>query len=519
MDAARGYPTYWTPERLIKHLWYRLYTWSGGTEDDPYAHVPRMGTKFSWDPQTCVFLASEMHQKLPDLPLNGWMAAGIMDKACEMCGAYGWRAVPSNTQNAIEFFRRTQVDYTNEPDEAPPEGVPIQLQRAGTATDSNTAYDFHVSDDYRKTITQLTVDGAPPEIEAELSYTGVAGDTLEYVHSAAELTAFKAIINGNGKNAVVNGLVIADVLANTRAAYELAKHEYPQVGALRIKHGAALETILSGYNAELAGKYGLDVLEIARPIAAELFSRIGTTDARYAIRIQVDDTNDGNSWHTVQSDPGLRVQDDGTIILSGLMSDEVGSDSLYVFLMTVETNSVLFKHIKMTVVIQHDARCTSTVGVRSSDTFSGRAADPNSITGELDPTWCEQATGPAEYILATDRDPDMVRQDDDGAFRMQHRVASIYSDGVTSTSDAYRDDQTDLDKHGDRRFKDKARVARAQQWKMIGIRSDYRVGMYIGSMYERGGTKTGIRPINAPIARILYRFDGAQHTEITCDGF
>jgi hypothetical protein len=518
LDAAAGYPTFWTPEYLIKHLWYRLYTWSGGTGDDPYAHVPRMGTKFSWDPQSCTFAASEMHQKLPDLSFNGWMAAGILDKVCDICGAYGWRTVPWNVQNAIEFFRRTQVDYTNEPEEPPIDAQPIYLQRAGTATDSNTAYDFHVSDDYRKTVTQLTVDGAPPEIEAVFSMaSGV--ETLEYVHTAAEFSAFKAIINGNGTNAVVNGQVVSDVLANTRAAYELAKAEYPMVGAIRLKDGANLDTILYGYDGEFADKYGLDTLAISRPIAEELLTRIGDSDARYGVRVQVDDTNDGNGWHTVQTDPGLKCRGDGTIVLSGLMADEAGNDALYNYLMAHETDSVTFKDVRICAVIQHDARTTSTIGVRSSGTFVGRQADPNGIAAELDPTWLAQSTGPAEYILASERDPDMTREDDDGAFRIQHRMDSIYSDGVSATSDAYRDDQTDLDKHADRRFKDKARVGRAQQWKMIGIRSDYRVGMFIGNMVERGGTLTGVRAINAPLIRVVWQFDGPQHTELVCDGF
>jgi hypothetical protein len=54
---------------------------------------------------------------------------------------------------------------------------------------------------------------------------------------------------------------------------------------------------------------------------------------------------------------------------------------------------------------------------------------------------------------------------------------------------------------------------------MIGIRSDYRVGMFIGNMVERGGDRTGIRAINAPLVRVVWQFDGPQHTELVCDGF
>jgi hypothetical protein len=451
--------------------------------------------------------------------MNGWQSAGIMDKLCEMAGSYGWTVVPSGTTSAIEFFRRTQVDYTNEPSEAPLEGAMLQLQRAGSATDSNTAFDFHATTDYRKTVTQLTVEGQPAEIEALFEYSGTADDTLEYAHSSADLTAFKAIITGNGTNAVVNGVAVSGILCKTREAYELAKHEYPQVGAFRIKTGTAIETILNGYDGELAEKFGFDVLDIARSIGAEQCTTIGESDVRYSVRVQVDDTNDGNNWHTVRVNPGLRVTDDGLIILAGLMSDDVGNDALYRFMMAYEPGDVIFKHVRINAVIRHDGRVMSTIGIRGSDTYSGRSADPNGIRTELDPTWLEQATGPSAYVLAAEREPDQLRPEQDGAFRIQHRMGSVYSDGVTATSDAYRDDQSDLDGHADRRFKDLARAPRAETWKVIGIRPDWRVGVFCTGVKETGGDRTGMIPINAAVTRVVYRFEGAQHTEVTMDGF
>jgi hypothetical protein len=519
MDAGRGYPTFWTPERLWKHLWYRLYFWSGGTGEDAYAHVPRMGTKFSWAESAVSFAADEMHRKLPDLQMNGWKTGGIFDKLCEVVGTFGWNLLYSGTVSAVNIFHRSQIDMSNEPNEPPLEGVEIQLQRAGSADDVNTAYDFHVSDDYRKTVTQVTVEGAPIEIEALLSLTELASDTLEWAHTAAQFSAFKAIIEGDGTNAVVNGQVVADIKCLTREAIDLAKANYPMVGALRLKPGADLDTIMSGSGGTLAALLS-NLLQINRPLASdEQIQEIDGTDLRYEVRVQVDDTNDGNSWHTV-GNAGFKVRDDGLIIFQNILCDEAGTDALYLGLLADEPSIVTFKHVRINAVVFHDARCSSTVGLRSDGTFVGKQADPNGIRQELDPSWCVQATGPAEYILASDRDPDMSRPGEDGSFRLQHQVGSIPTDGQSGTLTAiYRDDQTDLDAHAARRLKDLGRIGRAHQWKVIGIRPDYRVGTFISRIRERGGDKTGTRDIQGAVMDAVFNFHGTQHTQITCEGF
>jgi hypothetical protein len=535
--AGSGTPTFWTPQRVLRHLWYRLtvYDWEAGSTPI-YAHVPRIDSdKITWQADTLNDFSDQMTKKLPDLNKRAWYLSKLLTTLCELSGIYGWNTIPfDSVHSQIIFFPRIAPGgTTDEPTQAPPGGITLDLQREGTPSDLSTMHDFHLTDDYDETLTQIYAEGAPIEIECELTLGNLdpADDTLEKAWTATDESKFIDMIEGNGTYAKnVSGRVLdgsgADklsILSKSTAAIDMAQASYPTVfRAIRIKKGTPFDTIMQGGTNQLLKDFEQHLLKGYRPLAGDdqvqrIHDGNKATDLVYQVKIQVSSLPAGvppEDYHTVTCNPGLRMTPDGLIWLDGLGTSIDGTDTatdcIYYGCLQVDPYQALLKRIRINGVILHDARIMSSKGLYDD-------LDPNKIAREIDPTWMKKGLGPAGHAVAADLDkPD--------GFRWQHQVNSSPMDADTIDDVAkpfnreYRTDQADLDAFAERTLKQKARIARAARYSLIGIRPDLRVGTWIESV-KLHGNAGGLRRVRAALIEVSWTYDGRQDTSVALEGF
>lgn len=552
-DPDNFTPTFWTPLRALRHLWYRMmaYTWDSAPAG--FIHIPRPDLeKIDWPEASLAFSAPEMSKKLPDPGnrLNGLSFAEILTEILEATGSYGWRLNylnDSTAKSVIEIFQRVPIQNADGSlFNTGVTGIPIEIQRGGIADDINTAFDFQSERDYSKTVTQLTVEGAPLELELSLQLTdGGATDTLERAWTDDDQKGFSDIIKGlgtgsDGAHALVDGQLMDGkdgrpcVFINTTEAVQLARAEYPLCWrAFKLKPGAALDALLKGGTGDPLTDFFEWLHHYDRPIAGEdqvqkILDKDGQeTEERFQVRIEVDPARDGKNYHTAHANPGLRPTPRGIIFLDGLTDEQGDVDRIYNGSMLVDPENLQLRYIKLNAVLNHDARCRSIAALQSNVQGLGglNVMDPNNITPELDPSWLDMGTGPSAYTLAA-ADVDHV----DG-FRRQIQVNSWPSAKASYGKDAdnkdippplnreYRTDQADLDALAARRFRDRAKVARVDSWRYIGIRPEFRAGVFIDTIETREGSPDVTRIVNAAVAEATFHVSGAQATEIKLEGF
>jgi hypothetical protein len=239
------------------------------------------------------------------------------------------------------------------------------------------------------------------------------------------------------------------------------------------------------------------------------------TDTPYPVRIQV--SNHGaNAFHQVLANAGLRVTADGTIWFDGLTDEQAGGDNIYAGFFLISPAGVAVKDIRLNAVITHDVRVRKVLSLADS----GAGADPNLIAAQLDESVKRKGSGPTKYILATGKEPSAVEQLGKSGYRVQHQVTSNPTQneqlaGVAlPLSRVYRDDTADLEAHAARRFKDAAKLKKAQKWILIGIRPEIRAGHWLHKIAFVGEDAEGEYEVNAPIAEVTWDFDGAQKTTV-----
>jgi hypothetical protein len=70
----------------------------------------------------------------------------------------------------------------------------------------------------------------------------------------------------------------------------------------------------------------------------------------------------------------------------------------------------------------------------------------------------------------------------------------------------------------ERTLKQKARIARAARYSLIGIRPDLRVGTWIESV-KLHGNAGGLRRVRAALIEVSWTYDGRQDTSVALEGF
>ena len=548
------FPTFWTPARALVHLCYRLFYYDWDSAPEAFRHTPRVDTqKVEWPGDSLNFASPEMLKKLPDPgnALNGKSFSEILSEILEATGMYHWRLGYKNDNygtSVIQIVPRVrpeaqqvQAAQTADP---PVRGIDIEIQRGGDADDINTAYDFQSERDYSRTVTQVHVEGAPIEIEAEFKYENGADDTLEPAWNADDQAAHTAIIMGTGGGGTYARVDDVDmdgtngrpkVLINTIEAVQLARAEYPLVWrAFKLKRGTKLDTVMKGGVGEPLLIFFDWLLQHFRPFAGEdqaqrIFDENGIeTDERYQVRIQVDPGCTGAAYHTVHANPGLRPTARGLIFIDGLTDELAAQDNLYNGSLIMDPLNVSLKWIKINAVVNHDARCRSVAALQAVQVEGAvglSTQDPNLIAPELDPSWLQVGMGPSAYGLAS------ADIDHPEGFRQQYQVASYPSAkssyGVDSEGQPIesplnrplRDDQADLDAVAAKRLRDKARVGHVDAWRYIGIRPEFRAGTFIDRIATKGSTSPVQRAVNAAIVETTFHINGPQVSEIKLEGF
>jgi hypothetical protein len=538
-----GKTTFWTLQLAMRYLWYCL----NGASEAPWEDLPYLDPdKIVWPKESLALFDSDTGRKiLPDLDLNGWSALAVLDKLLDVSGDYGLRVYPGDDTSQLAFYPKRPGNL-----EAARRGHTLDLQREGAAQDLRTVYDFLAETDYSDAASNVVVEGAPFEIEAEFRYTQTSGtDTLEPAWDAAEAAEMKAIVAGDGTYAsvlkdpgstdtartLVDGhdaagkhpgdegydqtTAVPLIYAKTREAIQLAREHCPRAfRAYRLRY-QNLATILEGYNSAFAAWSG-QVLQRYRAILEEQLQLMLTTageqtDTPYPVRIHVSVHNQ-YAYHQVLANAGLRVTADGTLWFDGLTDEQAGGDNIYSGSFLIDPSACAVKDIRLNAVITHDVRVRKVLSLADS----GDGADPNRIGAELDDTVKHKGSGPTKYILATGKEPSAVEQLGKSGYRVQHQVGSnpTQNERLATVplplSRVYRDDTADLEAHAARRFRDLAKLKKAQKWVLIGIRTDLRAGDWLHGIQFVGGDGGEAYAVNAPIAEVTYDFDGAQKTTV-----
>jgi hypothetical protein len=530
LNGRAGLTTFWTVQFAMQYLWWWLA--SGGAWTAPWDDLPSLDPdKIVWPVESLgVFDCPAGQTILPDLDMNGWSALAVLDKLLDVSGDFGLQLTPGDGVSVLGFYAKRPQN--NEVDN----GHVLDLQRSGPAADIKTLYDFLAETDYSDAITNLVVEGAPFEIEAQFVFSGTEGtDTLEPAWDAAEEAEFRAIVAGNDVYASVltdpasgSGRTLMDgggsparplIYTRVREAVQLAREHCPRAfRAFRLRY-QNLATILAGYSSAFSAWSG-QVLHRYRAILEEQLQLMLTaageqTDTPYPVRIQVS-AHGANAFHQVLANAGLRVTADGTIWFDGLTDEQASGDNVYSGSFLISPSGVAVKDIRLNAVITHDVRVRKVLSL--SDSSGG--ADPNRIGAELDDTVKVKGRGPTKYILAAGKEPSAVEQLGKAGYRVQHQVTSNPTQNESlggaplPLSRVYRDDTADLNAHAARRFKDAAKVKKAQKWVLIGIRPEIRAGHWLHKIAFVGEGAEGEYEVNAPIADVTWDFDGAQKTTV-----
>jgi len=467
---APGVATYWTPKRMLQYLRYVATIY-----DPPAFYAADFAcldsSRVLWP--AAEFNPGVLDRKLPEIDFQGQTLLGALQKTLDVSGDYGLRLEPlASGQNVLSYYARTSETSGDA------RGVALTLQRSGAATDCRTAFDFSAESDASATVAGVLVEGGVARIESEFEYANSGGDTLVPAWSADEESAFKGLIS-----------------AATNKAYALrqARQNYPKVfRAFRIPGDAAdVLTKLAGHGAVFQDA---PTLKVARtPGAVQLEAQSESSGERRGllrvpVRIQVSENGGSSDFHDVTANSGFRASADGLIWFDGLTDDLAGADNLYTGSLSYDPDHAALKRVRLNCALPHDVR------VRSARDIFSSSLDPNAIAGELDATLA--ANSLQHYIDAPD------------AFREEHQVASkpaLVFDGAPRER-VRQTDAAQLAAHAERRLRDKARVARRSVWRLIGIRPEFRAGLYLREVRLVGGTLDAF-PVRAPLARVIYDFE------------
>lgn len=544
-NAEQGIAIPWTPERFLQYL--RLFSHFDPSAFDSKNYykqdIRRLDSRLTtWLPGDVNFPGAEMRKKMPDIIFQGMSLLGAIVKTLDVSGEYGLWMLPQDKKCRVCFYPRSlrQNDGGNQQD--------IPLQRSGPALDLNTAFDYSAFTDASETCTGVLVEGASPKMEAEFKYTNTpAEDALIKAWSAAEETDYFAIIKGNntwasvlekpgdfgGKRVLMDGTNDAAgnptprIPARTNAAVTLARQHYPKV--FRAMQLVANPTTIPMYHTIMKGVddayENVPILNISRPPQLEQLQpyRDDGNDVRgwlrYPFRIQITGTDTDNVWHDVGPNNGLRVTADGLIWFDGLTDNDGLSDRIYTNQLRLnDITPVKLKKIKINCAIPLDCRMKST----AFELFDGGTEDPNDIYDQLNEDLVNLAgTGARSslqhYVFA----PDSYRQEEQiNSYPAAHKEYKNPTGGTNADgSDRYdtaplarvlHTDAVRIDGHAKRRFKDKVRFKKTQKWRMIGIRSEYRAGYYIGQVVFSGAGATGGYKVGAPLGKVTWDFENQE---------
>ena len=568
-----GVLTAWTPRRWLEYLWLVAHMdpskeLSGGETVVPENEILQwrslVNSNINWKRETITGLRSvdygdvsidPLDRKMPDVTFQGQALMLAIVKTLDIFGTHGmtfeYEASGSNdTKSQVVFFAREKANQTsNASDPAQSQGSQdeeyddksvIPLQRSGTVSDINTAFDYQLSQDATNVIGSVLVEGDNIIMETELEWNGnEATSTFIPSWTTAEEAAFIAGIKGKvpsspatgrryakypstiGDTDHANYTEIADGLGgrplargSTMDAVKLLRQFFPRVfRAFWIKTENLSTAVKEGVDNKLKGLTLLDAPRppLPRQMQYALIPALrDTTPSHRArdylpVRVQVKSSTGllANIFHDVTNINGLRVLGNGEIFLDGLAEELDGSDDIdkiYEGRLTSGPSinaavlEVKLKLIKINIAFPHDHRVV------------GYYEHPEGLW-EFDSQLASDLVGPP-----------MMYIDSPGSYHEVHQIGSkpgpvdkFFKDDPDwtgqerylppGTERAYADD------HARRKIALASQLLQESLWRVVGIRPSYYVGKWIEKVKMVSPlSDEGDWLIEAPIESVTFDF-------------
>jgi len=524
-NLASGQLTAWTPRRYLQYL--RLLTRLGGGDVQGVDYTKWRSLKecdrLEWLDSANNLIGKDTEQefdpldrKLPDMSFRGMKMLGAIHRILEAAGTHGLYLEYTDTKSYVSFYPRgfsgaLDVNFS---------AVDFRLLRGGPANDINTIYDFELEEDASETAESVLVEGARVHVESEFdTSSGVA--TLTPAWTAAQETAFKAMITGDGQHALFPSVInttdldsVADgsvdgifARAKTPEAVALARQFWPTVGRAFVINSVNLAAlgITEGLSGEFADQDFYPLLNIkGRKVNSEqLQFYVGDEGDRlaqkYPARIQI---NQNGEWKDVPFGVGFRVDERNWIWIDGLWEEaDGGSFCLY-------DGKLLGAASDPDATVTRDMRLNAAIALdHRVDGYAESDLDSTSFDVDL---FLQLGGPPLTYIdspnayheeIQFNSSPTPARQvlDADGVNYVDTPITRYLPPGTERSHAQYAAER--------KLFSDRW-VRRRSQWDYVGIRPDFKIGQWVGvvKVINSDIATDSDYEINAPIEQITDNF-------------
>lgn len=513
----RGELTAWTPRRFLMYLQLLSNISRGevpGTDHEYWRSI-KNSVRIKWLSSSLNMIGSDgtqsfdpLDRKMPDVDFRGMNMLGAIDRTLKVSGTHKLRM----DGKYVEFYPVfvSALRRTNDFD------MDIRMEKGGSATDVFTAYDFRLEEDASQVTHAALVKGA--NVKAESSFSSTAG-TVKPGWTAAQQAAFVAGIRGNGTNAQypsaqgnetdTSTFVTADgtnsrptISANSKEAIDHLRLFFPKVFTNFIidTQAAAAAGIMDGANNEYTDTDKYPYLQKhGRPVGPHQLQYFlgdvnGNSNQRlpsnYPIRVQVNSS--GSDYYDAPFNIGVRMDGDGSFWLDGIAEQADGEYyCIYEGNLIGSAASISLRDYKINCAIAYDHRVTG-------------YSESTRARNQLDEESQRDMEGPP-----------MVFIDSPGGYREEHQINSkptehdsLLNDGshVTTPITRILPPGSEADHAEFAAARAKARnewVKRRSSWKLIGIRPEYRAGMWINKINFTDGTEYRL---DAALENVTYDF-------------
>lgn len=546
-DDGLLYP--WTVRRFLKYLWViaNVNPNAGGVTGiygTRWRNLYGAGSpKLTWDAARIAAITGlatpggtdPLDRKMPDINFQGLTLLSAINRCLGAAGTHEIVIVP-------------QADGTSKLDFAPtgyPEASGIgvaqelRLQRAGAAEDSDTIFDYNCVEDASETFDSVLVEGDVVRVETRAEYDPDAESTskLAKAWTDDEEDAFLKCVNGGtstdgsdtyakiptilGDEAFSASWADADgdggrplAYARTPEAIALARQSFPRVFRAFRLMTANLGTALSGQGSEYSSTPTWARLIAQRPVLADQLqyylrdlSASGTEtgnilSVRMPVRVEIYRRED-EKWLEIPREVQLRVTGDGVVWLDGLAEAENGKDyCLY--------SGDLEDYTKVLDVEMRKFRLN--VGMPMDHRVQGYAAVGTSVLH-------------ADYTGAIDGSP-LLYIDSPQSYHEHHQVGSYpaaaakyYAGGTGTAAPLTRmlppgGEAGAAGYAATRRLASAQRIKKTSSWSMVGIRGEYRAGMWIEKIFLDDGVTPVFYSVDGSVEKVTWDFCQGQATSI-----
>jgi hypothetical protein len=515
----------WTPRRALEYLYLLTHCERDGFNQSVKGYrTLRDSVRIDWPVDAAGIISGDtgdgdpLDKKLPELMLQRSVLSALV-QVLRAAGTHDLRLEPVGNASRVVF-----ADITTLPDNA----LDIPVIRGGVPDDINTAYDFDLHEDPTDTAEAVLVEGASAKAEAQFEYDPAeTNNTIKPAWNATRQGYFAKVIWGAAETAEAGEWAMIPTTAGAEptlacngangtptvpscsaAAVQLARRLYPDVWAEFVVDSTKAHTagILKGLNADggaTSPKYANDTeypfYSGARPVLPTQLQHFqngsDTLPTRMPIRVQV---KSGDTWLDTPYSDGLRLGP-LSFALFGLAEPADGqSYCLYEGSLITDPWNVTVRPIRVNMAVPLDHR------VRG---YAELGADERT---ELDGSLAAEFGGPImDYIP-------------DGEYREEYQFQSRPSaEPPANTGDTSYDangqtgylppgsEQPQADAAAARMLQKRRYLQRRSSWRLVGIRPDFRAGLWIGNAKVRNG-EAGDRdyPIQAPVSSVCFDFLG-----------